>query len=195
MNRHLKYLSLITGSAILAFALYNIHFQNQLSEGGVLGATLLIEYWFHLSPSISGLILDLSGFALGFRILGKDFLKTSFIASLSFAITYAFIEQFPPLFPPLSPLFAAIIGGILVGIGVGLVVINEAAAGGDDAIALVLNKKYKISVAKVYLILDFSVLVLSLSYIPFNNIIYSLITVILSSKVIDWIYQYKQIIS
>ena len=39
------------------------------------------------------------------------------------------------------PLVAAAVGGVFVGVGVGLVVRAGGAAGGDDALALVISKK------------------------------------------------------
>ena len=48
----------LIGSAILAFGLYNVHAFSGVTEGGVLGLTLLLHHWFGLSPSISGLVLN-----------------------------------------------------------------------------------------------------------------------------------------
>ena len=46
------------GSVILAFGLFNIHSQSQISEGGILGLTLLLYNWFSISPSITSAILN-----------------------------------------------------------------------------------------------------------------------------------------
>jgi hypothetical protein len=45
----------------------------------------------------------------------------------------------------------------------------------------------KTPIERIYLVSDLTVLGLSLSYIPFQRIIYSLITVILSGQIIGWI--------
>ncbi len=39
---------ILIGSAILAFGLYHVHSQSNVTEGGALGATLLIQHWFHI---------------------------------------------------------------------------------------------------------------------------------------------------
>ena len=51
-------------SAFLAFGLYHVHSVSGITEGGVLGATLLLDHWFSLSPAVSGFVLNLlcSGF-------------------------------------------------------------------------------------------------------------------------------------
>ena len=181
-----KWLSILLGTAILSFGLYNVHSQSGITEGGILGATLLIQHWFHISPAVTELLLDLICYGLGLRFLGKGFLNYSLIATCCFSAFYAVYEQFPPLLPDLSgnPLLAAVAGAIFVGIGVGLVVRVEVAACGDDALALVLSKLTRQPITRSYLITDLTVLLLSLSYIPLQQIAYSLVTVMLSSFII-----------
>ena len=41
-------------SAFQAFGMYNIHALSGVTEGGVLGMTLLLEHWFSVSPALSG---------------------------------------------------------------------------------------------------------------------------------------------
>lgn len=181
-----KWLAIFLGTAILSFGLYNVHSQSGITEGGILGATLLIQHWFHISPAVTELLLDLICYGLGLRFLGREFLKYSLIATCCYSAFYAVYEQFPPLLPDLSgnPLLAAVAGAIFVGIGVGLVVRVEVAACGDDALALVLSKLTRQPITRSYLITDLTVLLLSLSYIPLQQIAYSLVTVMLSSFII-----------
>ena len=79
------------------------------------------------------------------------------------------------------------LGGLFVGIGVGLVVRQGGSSGGDDALALVISKLSRCRLSRAYLVTDLSVLLLSLTYIPFQRIAYSLVTVTVSSLLIDWI--------
>ena len=83
------------------------------------------------------------------------------------------------------PLVAAVLGAVFVGVGVGIVVKEGGASGGDDALALVISHFAKCRIARAYLVTDMTVLALSLSYIPFGKIAYSLVTVTLSSFIID----------
>lgn len=176
-------------SALLAFGLYNIHSQSHVTEGGILGLTLLLEYWFDISPSVSGLILNLLCYALGWKLLGKKFIVYSVMASAGFSISYRIFENFDPLFPRLAdmPLLAAILGALFVGISAGLCVRVGGAPGGDDALAMSIAKVTHLDIQWVYLICDLVVLALSLSYIPIQRIAYSLLTVTLSGQIIGWI--------
>lgn len=182
-------LSIILGSAILAFGLYNIHSISGVTEGGVLGLTLLLEHWFGISPSISGLVLNGACYVLGLTLLGKEFILYSTIAGGGFSLFYAIFERFPPLWPQIAqmPLAASVAGAAFVGVGVGLCIRANAAPTGDDSLALSLSHHFKIGIQWVYLLGDLIVLALSLTYIPFSKIIYSLLTVVLSGQLIGLI--------
>lgn len=174
------------GTAILSFGLYNVHSQSAITEGGILGATLLLQHWFHVSPAVTELILDLICYGLGLRFFGKRFLKYSLLATCAYSAFYALYEQFPPLLPDLTdhPLLAAVLGAIFVGVGVGIVVRVGVAACGDDSLALVLSKLTGRPITFSYLITDLTVLTLSLSYLPWKQIAFSLLSVMLSSFII-----------
>lgn len=179
----------LLGSSILAFGLYNIHSFSGVTEGGVLGLTLLLYQLFGLSPAISGLILNIVCYLLGYKTLGGKFIFYSAVAGGGFSLFYAIFEQFPPIYPNIEqyPLAAAIIGAVFVGVGVGLSVRAGGAPGGDDALAMSLSKIMKKEIQWIYLISDLIVLTLSLSYIPLKKIVYSLLTVVLSGQIIGYI--------
>lgn len=176
----------IFASAFLAFGLYNVHSLSGVTEGGVLGLTLLLEHWFSISPSVSGAVLNVLCYGLGWKLLGKKFLTYSFLSTAGFSLSYKLYEQFPPLFPQIAnyPLLAAFIGAIFVGVGAGLCVKIGGAPGGDDALAMSVSHVTGWNIEKVYLLSDLIVLLLSLSYIPVKRIGFSLLTVILSGQII-----------
>lgn len=175
-------------SALQAFGMYNIHAVADITEGGVLGATLLAEHWLSLSPAVSGAILNGLCYGLGWKTLGRQFLIYSLIAAAGFSAAYWLCELFPPLFPQIAdhPLAAAVVGALFIGIGAGLCVRVGGATSGDDALAMSLSHMAKIPIQHIYLVSDLTVLLLSLSYIPFRKIAFSLLTVILSGQIIGW---------
>ncbi len=185
-----RYAQLLLGSAILAFGLFNVHSQSRITEGGVLGTTLLLQHWFGISPSISEAVLDVCCYLLGLKYLGKSFLRYALTATGGFALSYALFERMGYMLPSMldQPLLAAVVGGLFVGVGVGLVVRVGGAAGGDDALALVIAKLLHWPVSRAYLFTDLVVLLLSLTYIPLQNIACSLVTVTLSSFIIGKIH-------
>lgn len=179
-------LIILLGSIIQAIGIYNIHSISSVTEGGVLGLTLLLQHWFDISPAISSFVLNLVCYLLGWRTLGKEFIGYSLISISIYSVSYGILEQFPPLWPEIAahPLIAALAGALFIGIGAGLCVRAGGATAGDDALAMSFSHIFRVPIERVYLISDLTVLVLSLSYIPVKRIAYSLMTVILSGQII-----------
>lgn len=186
-------LLLLAGSALLAFGLYNVHSISNVTEGGILGLTLLLEHWFGISPSFSGFLLTALCYFLGWKILGKRFLVFSFISAIGFSVFYGIFEQFDPLFPQIGemPFLAAVVGALFVGISVGICVRVGGAPTGDDALAMSLSSVLPVDTQWIYLASDLVVLFISLSYIPLNKILYSLLTVLLSGQIIGIIQKIR----
>ena len=187
---------IMLGTAILSFGIHNIHQRTAITEGGIIGLVLLINHWLGVPASVASPLLDAISYALAFKFLGWDFLLSAGlagIASISLAGFYRLWECFPPMLPDLTPwpLAAALLGGVFVGVGVGLIVRQGGSSGGDDALALVIHKLTGWRLSRAYLFTDLTVLFASLSYIPFRRIAYSLVTVTVSSLLIDYIKDFR----
>lgn len=182
----------LLGSGILAFGLYHIHAFSGVTEGGQLGLSLLLNHWFHISPALSTAVINAICYWIGWKNLGKPFIAHSAVATVGFSVCYRILQQFPPLWPELAdmPLAAAILGALFVGLGCGLCVRVGGAVCGDDGLVMSISQKWNIKIEYVYFFFDFTVLALSLSYIPVKRIVYSLVTVMLSSKLIGLVQRF-----
>ena len=180
-------LFIMAGAAIYSFGIHNIHQRVDITEGGVIGLMLLAEHWLGFSPALITPVLDVACYLLAFRYLGKKFIRTSILSTACVSLCYGIWERFPFLLPDLSdhPLAAALLGGAFVGTGVGIIVRQGGSSGGDDALALAISRISHCRLSKAYLVTDITVLLLSLSYIPLQRIAFSLITVTVSSLLID----------
>ena len=183
----------LLGSAILAFGLYNVHAFSGVTEGGQLGLVLLLQHWLHISPAISTAVINVICYWIGWKMLGKVFIIRSAVATGGFSLIYWIIQQFPPLWPNLAeyPLAAALIGAVFVGLGCGLCVRSGGAACGDDGLAMSISDHFHIKIEYVYFIFDFVILSASLSYLPLGRILYSLITVMISSKLVGLVQRFQ----
>lgn len=182
-------LVVVIASIGIAFGLYNVHSFANITEGGVLGLTLLLDHWLSVSPSVTNFVLSVACYAVGWKMFGRDFLAYSALAMVAYSLAYAFFEQFDPLWPQLidMPLVASIVGALFIGIGAGLCVRAGGAQCGDDALAMTVSHATGIGIQWVYLVFDLVVLLASLSYIPLERIAYSLVTVVLSGQIIGLI--------
>lgn len=176
----------IIGSGILAFGLYNIHALSGVTEGGILGLTLLLHHWWDISPAVSGFVMNAICYFIGWRLLGSAFIACSALSGGCFSLFYGIFEQFPPLWPVLAgmPLAAAVLGALFVGIGVGLCVRSGGAPSGDDALAMSICKVTGWDIRWAYLASDLIVLIMSASYLDLSRIAMSLLTVLLSGQII-----------
>lgn len=188
-----KIFIIMIGAAILSFGIHNIHQRVNVTEGGVIGLMLFIERWMKISPSFITPLLDGVCYLIAFKMLGFNFIKLSVISTAFISLFYKLWESLPFMLPNMidTPLLAAVIGGLFVGVGVGLIVRQGGSSGGDDALALAISKRFKWNLAHSYMFTDFVVLFISLSYIPIVNVLVSLVTVTISSNVIDWIKDVK----
>lgn len=150
---------ILLSSAFLAFGLYHVHSLSGITEGGVLGMTLLLEHWLNISPAVSGFILNALCYLIGWKLLGKLFIVYSIVAASGFSIAYKIWEQFDPLWPKLA----------------------------EFPLAMSISHLTKQKIEWIYLMTDLLVLGLSLSYIPIQKIIYSILTVILSGQIIGFL--------
>ena len=184
---------IIVGSAIFTFGIHNIHSRVDITEGGIIGLMLLIEHWTGLSPAVITPILDCLCYLLAFKFLGSGFIIVSAVSTVTVSLFYKLWELLPFMLPDLSdfPLLAAVLGAIFVGVGVGLIIRCGGSSSGDDALALIISKITKCKLAFAYMFADFTVSALSLTYIPLKRIAFSLITVTLSSLLVEFVQKFK----
>ena len=183
----------VLSSMFLAFGMYNVHSVSGVTEGGILGLTLFFEKVFHFSPAMTSPLMNAACYIFGWKILGKNFVIYSVCSTVGFSCAYRVCEQFDPLWPELydMPVLAAVLGALFVGIGAGICVRIGGAPSGDDALAMGLSKVLKVKIQWVYVFSDLTVLGLSCIYIPLTRIVFSLMTVMLSTFVIGIVINTK----
>lgn len=188
----LELLMITLGCAIYAFSLDMISIPNGLADGGLSGITLIIRYFLHINPGISTLILNIPLIIIGFRYLGKRVMFYTLYGTVClslFLLFWAHQKVIGPLPFRHDLLLSSLAAGILSGLGIGLVFRFNGTTGGSDIMARVGQKKFGVSSGKGILIMDYLVLFLSLSYLDFYHIMYSLIVSYLLAKMIDMVQE------
>lgn len=179
---------ILFGACLLAFAYYHINYQNHLSEGGFVGLGLLAKYAFDVSPALMMLALDIPLLLVAWLVKGRQFIWNTVIASLAFTGFYEAFEMFSPIVMDMSSMMpvASLLSGVLTGLGTGLVLRYGAATGGDDILTLLLSKYTGLTVGTIFLLMDVMVLSLSFWYVPMKEMMYTILAVFISSRVINW---------
>ncbi|MBQ7301463.1 MAG: YitT family protein [Clostridia bacterium] len=187
-------LVLLLGCAIQAFGLYHIHSFSGVTEGGVLGATLLLDHHFRISPAVTSFVMNALCYLFGWRTLGRRFIVYSLISCAGFSLFYALFEGLGWILPlaiyqclQTLPWTAAIAGAVFIGVGAGLCVRVGGAPSGDDALAMGLSRITGLGIQWIYLGSDLLVLGLSVTYLSWERLAWSLVSVILSGQIIGWV--------
>jgi uncharacterized membrane-anchored protein YitT (DUF2179 family) len=183
------------GTAIYAFALHYFVISNELMEGGVTGIALLINYAVHIPPSVTTLGLNVPLFLLGWRALGKQSMLYTLWGTLSLSFflwvmeTLIRLKWIIPFTTNHDYLLAALYAGVTLGTGLGIVFRYGATTGGSDIIAQLGNRWRGWSVGQIILIFDAIVILISLFYLSQEKVLYTLVSIFISTRMIDYITQ------
>lgn len=173
------------GSFLYAAAVRMFIDPNHISVGGLTGVGMVLNYLWHFPIGLSVLALNLPLFLLSWKKLGKVFFVKTLFATVVMSLLLDAVG-FLPTFTE-NKLLAAIAGGVLAGAGLSLIFSRGMATGGTDLLAKLIKGWFRgASYGKVILFADGVILILAaVVYRDLWSILYSAITVWLSSTVID----------
>lgn len=181
---HMIYI--VMGNLLIAFALSTLVLENNVIAGGVSGIGIVFNHYFGMSISLSVGIINIGLFLLGLMFLGKVFAMTTLASTFLFPIILDYFERQIIFHHYLSdPLLACIIAGCLIGTGIGFILKANASTGGVDIIAILFNKKFGIPVHIVLNAIDLVILLLQFSFNDTTHVIYGIVTVTISSIMLN----------
>ncbi|WP_314319991.1 YitT family protein [Fusobacterium pseudoperiodonticum] len=178
-----EYIIVALACVVMAFNINYFFVGNKLAEGGVSGLSLIIHYLSNIDVSYLYFALNIPLIILAYIFLGKNFLLKTFFATFVLSV---FLKVFASFSEPLDDiLLAAIFGGAINGIAIGIVFYAGGSTGGMDIVAKIVNKYTGIPISRILLVTDF--IVLSIVAVIFGKVIfmYTLISLVISSKMID----------
>ncbi|WP_018923621.1 YitT family protein [Salsuginibacillus kocurii] len=182
---------IIFGTIIFAFGIIHFNLQNGLAHGGFTGITLLGYYLFAIEPSISNLILNVPLFLIGYKLLGRKVLMYSIIGTLSLSAWLHFFETYWNVAVPLQEdmTLVALFAGVFAGAGLGIIFRAGGTTGGVDILARLAEKYFGISLGTFMFMFDSFVITSSLIHLSLPQAMYTLVTVFVAAKVIDFIIE------
>lgn len=188
-------LPILFGAGVYAFGLLYFIIPNKLMEGGVTGITILLNYSFGISPSLSTLIINVPLFLIGLKMLGR---RKMIYTGVGIAALTFFLWLFERLIDmgwivPFQTqhdyILAVLYAGVTLGIGLGIVFRFGGTTGGSDIIATILNRAFGWSIGQIMLVLDIIIIGGSLFFISKELVLYTLVTVFIATKIIDFIQE------
>ncbi len=174
----------VIGSIIVGIS-YNLFLlPGQIAAGGISGLSTILNKMIGSDPAMIQFIFNIPIFIIGWFTLGKSFsLKTviaTFVVPLTIFLTASLVEKVTT-----DALLASLYGGIVLGIGLGLVYRGNGSTGGTATLAQIVKKYTGLSSGFCQLIVDAFVVILSAFVFNFELALYALISIYVTSKVID----------
>ncbi|MBQ1604085.1 MAG: YitT family protein, partial [Oscillospiraceae bacterium] len=155
-----------------------------LPSTGVMGICLLLNYAFGVPLSISNLVLNLALFAFAFKVLPKRF---SFWTLYSVVAVSFFMEVLEYLPKPViaDRMLLVIAAAVLHGIALAVVFSTGGSTGGMDIISMAMRRKYGIELGSTTMYLNFAVILMFLTIVPFENAAYGFLLAYVTSLVLN----------
>lgn len=183
------------GAALYAFALEYFIVSNRLMEGGVTGIAVLLHYAAGAPVSVSALLLNLPLFWLGWRRLGQRAMLYTIGGTVLLSLFLWIWETvmaagiIPPFVMEEDLILVALCAGVTLGAGLGLVFRAGGTTGGVDILARLIHKRFGWSMGKIILGIDGVILGSSLSVLPKERVLYTIVSVFVASRVIDFVVE------
>ena len=182
----------VLGGAFVAAGIAMFTVPNDIAPGGVSGFATALSYLLEnkVGVGLITILMNIPLLALALKCFGVRPLISTLIAT---GVSSIGIDIFAAFLPPYTnnPLLAAVLGGVLIGIGTGILFVRSASTGGTDLLSLIMKHYFpNLEASKTLLAIDGFVVLFAV--IVFHNIdvaLYSIVTIFVTSKVVDAIMQ------
>lgn len=180
------YLIILLGAVLYAASVNMFTSPNDIAPGGLTGVSTMLNHLFNLPIGIMILLLNIPLFIWGAVENGRKFLAKTVIATVLVSLIIDIMAPFTLSYEG-DTLLAALFGGLLSGLGLAFIFYRGGTTGGTDIIARNLHKHFPhVSMGTVILCADAVViLAAAIVYHSIESALYAVITVFVSTKVID----------
>ena len=152
-------LSILTGNAVMAFAIAAFVMPHDIITGGATGVGILLSHFFPTDVATNVLVLNVLALLLGLAVLGKKFFVATVSSSLLYPAFLGIMQQIPGIaFLSGDEMLSAVFAGGLIGAALGMVIRVGASTGGMDVVNLVLHKWFHLPVSVFVYLVDIVIL-------------------------------------
>lgn len=165
-------LAIVLGMMVYAVGFTVFILPHHVVIGGMAGFSTLVYY------ATSGLLpvavtmygANIILLLCGFKYLGKGFVIRTVFGATVLSLLIGALEPYFTTHPPLvaDATMSVLLGAILLGLGIGIYYSHHGTAGGTDIVAAVLAKVSDVSVGRVMMVVDMSIVACSF-FLPFDG--------------------------
>ncbi len=181
------FIGILIGCSIAAAGMNAFLIPNQLAAGGVSGLGIVFLYVLGIPVGATVLAFNIPLLIAEGKIMGVKYT----IRTIFGAIMFSFLIEVFAFVPDVTGdyLLSAVYGGIIVGIGLGTVFRNRGTTGGTALSAQLLTKYTGLTMGQAIVGFDIVIIATSAFFFGPEIAMYALISLIVSSKVIDMVQQ------
>lgn len=174
---------IISGSLISAVAINGILIPQHFVTGGVTGLAMILNSKIpFLKLEWIYFLMNIPLFAMAWMAVGRRFFFYSIIGMIALSMSVAFVHVQINL---QDRMLSALLAGIIIGTGTGITLKSSGSQGGMDILSIMLLKRYSISLGNTILTLNFIVLALVAFFYSLEALLYTLIVLYVSSKIVN----------
>jgi uncharacterized membrane-anchored protein YitT (DUF2179 family) len=181
----LRVLMIIIGSLIYSVGVNTFIIPHKFLSGGVAGIAIILQYIMGISSGYFVILINIPIFLIGIKAVDKEFGIFSFIGMIAMSLSLILTRQLQNFYYMPDPLLSSLCGGIIMGLGCGIIFKNRASQGGTDIIAVVVKKKYGISIGNIGFMINAVIVAIGMFIGNLETAVYTLIAMYLSSAVLD----------
>ena len=181
-----NYLIIAIGSVIYAVGFQFFLYPNNITSGGVVGTSMIINQLTGLPVGVMTILLNIPLFIIAWRHFGLEFMIGSLVGM---GLSSVLVDVFAGLDLSFTddPMLAAVIGGAVKGMGLGMIYYVGGTTGGIDIVVKILRKKLaSFNFGTIMLCLDTIIIaVYAMVLGRYESAMYSLIAMYVTTKVVD----------
>lgn len=180
------YMMMLLGGAAVAVGFNLLLIPAELLSSGVSGIAMIAGYMSGWNIAWLYFALNLPILLWGYRVLGRKFIFLSIVSVLATAL---FLQLLPERAWIDDRLLASVFGGVLVGIGSAVSLRFGGSTGGVDIVASIISRYRDVAVGLLVVALN-TLIVAALGFLKgdWNAALYSMLSIYLTGKVIDWVH-------
>lgn len=180
-------LLLVVGSFLCAISVNIWAIPNELSEGGIMGLSLLFYYIFGIAPAISNMVFNGILIIIGWKFLGRRTMLRTIVVIMLISLFLGILEPYGVELE--NTIIAAILAGLFMGVGVGTVYRGSGTTAGGAIIASLLDKYFHIPKSRSLLGTDLMVVLPSAFVIGLEKMLLTLISIYVGMKAIEYVIE------
>ena len=185
-NRLSRYIMLLSGCLIVAFAFNLFFLRYDIVCFGVSGISIVLAN-FGVNPSMFILLTNIFLMIISYFFLGVEDVKNQLVGALIYPVFVELTLKITNLIDlgEIEFIVIAIMGGVLAGIGYGLIYKSGFSTGGTDVLGSLICKYSKISMGNAMMFVNVAIIVLGKIVFSWKIVMYAIVVAYLISIVTD----------